>query len=169
MVTAKKAKEKSSAPPKKPAADLAKLYELNVYLYSGPYSEEYAEKVICRTIEMLGSHTLQDLHALIFMAFDREEEHLWEFQIGGKGLDDPKNKRYGPPELEDDEAMDAGEATLDSLKLKEGQPFGYVFDFGDNWEHQINVVKIGTTDNRMLKPKVVKTVGKAPPQYGDEE
>jgi hypothetical protein len=41
-------------------------------------------KVISRTIQIRGDQTLEDLHHAIFAAFDREEEHMYEFQIGGQ-------------------------------------------------------------------------------------
>lgn len=45
------------------------------------------------------------------------------------------------------------------------------FDFGDDWWHQINVVKIEDAAPRGRYPKVTKRVGESPPQYvdGDEE
>jgi Plasmid pRiA4b ORF-3-like protein len=46
---------------------------------------------------------------------------------------------------------------------------GYWFDFGDDWWHQINVAAIDDKVPRGKYPKVVKRVGKSPPQYLDEE
>ena len=34
------------------------------------------------------------------------------------------------------------QTTLDSLGLEVGRTFGYWFDFGDDWWHQINVEAI---------------------------
>ena len=47
------------------------------------------------------------------------------------------------------------------------QAFGYWFDFGDDWWHQINVVAIEEKVKRGKYPKVVKRTGKSPPQYID--
>lgn len=90
---------------------------------------------------------MADLHEVIFDAFDRGEEHFYEFQIRGKGPQDPKAKRYGLSEVSDDLFDDKPEGIvtqtmLGSLGLKSGQVFGYWFDFGDDWWHQINVVDI---------------------------
>ena len=46
--------------------------------------------------------------------------------------------------------------------------FGYWFDFGDDWWHQINVEAIGDEAPRGKLPRVTKRVGKSPPQYGEE-
>ncbi len=150
------------------------LYTLEVFLIGGPITERFAKKnpVVSRIIEIRGDQTLADLHEVIFDAFDREEEHLYEFQIGGKGPQDPKAKRYGLSEVSDGLFDDkpqgnVTQTTLGSLGLKSGQAFGYWFDFGDDWWHQINVVDIGDCIPGEKYPKVTKRQGKSPPQYPD--
>lgn len=142
------------------------LYTLEVFIISGPITERFAKKnpVISRTIEIQGEQTLSELHEIIFDAFDWEEEHLYEFQIGGKGPQDPKAKCYG---IEDKPAGDATQTMLGSLELKSGQAFGYWFDFGDDWWHQINVVDIGEIVPGEKYPQITKREGKSPPQYPD--
>ena len=61
------------------------LYTLKVFLTDGPITKAFAGKEISHTIQMRGDQTLQALHRAIFKAFDREEEHLHEFNFG-KGL-----------------------------------------------------------------------------------
>jgi pRiA4b ORF-3-like protein len=107
-------------------------------------------------------------------AFDRWDEHMYEFQFG-KGPMDPKGSRYVLPSAFE---MDMGEANppagrvdqtrIDSLGLKVGQSFGYWFDFGDDWWHQINVEAIEDKAPSGKFPKVTKRVGKSPPQYLEE-
>jgi hypothetical protein len=77
------------------------IYTFDVYIISGPISEKFVEdnQVILRKIEIRGDQTLKDLHFAIFNAFDREEEHLYEYQIGGKGPHDPKAARYSTPPI----------------------------------------------------------------------
>jgi hypothetical protein len=53
------------------------------------------------------------------------------------------------------------QTTIDSLGLKVGDRFGYWFDFGDDWWHQINVEAIEDKVPRGKLPKVTKKVGKA--------
>ncbi len=76
-----------------------RLYTLDVLIISGPITQEFAKKkrVISRTIQARGHQSLQELHQAIFRAFDREEEHMYEFQIGGKGPHDPKARCYVLP------------------------------------------------------------------------
>ena len=73
------------------------IYTLEVFILSGPIDRKFVKKnpVMSRTLEIRGDQTLDELHEIIFMAFDRFEEHLYEFQVGGKGPSDPKARRYG--------------------------------------------------------------------------
>jgi len=71
----------------------------------------------------------------------------------------------------DGQASDATKTRIGSLGLKVGDAFGYWFDFGDDWMHQINVVATDAHVPPGTYPKVVKRVGASPPQYpdGDDE
>lgn len=148
---------------------------MNVFLINGPVDEKFIEQnpQIYRTIEIRGDQTLEDFHDIIFDAFNREEEHMYEFQIGGKGPHDPKAKRYVLSE-ESDNSMGTQKARgtvsktkIESIKLKIGESFGYWFDFGDDWWHQINVASITDEIKGRKYPKIVKRIGKSPPQYPD--
>jgi len=155
-----------------------RLFTLEVSIIRGPMTEKFIKKnkVICRTIQIRGDQTLEDLHYAIFEAFDREDEHMYEFQLGGKEPRDPKSKKYVLPIAMDDcfgRNKPAGtvEAAIGSLGLKEGDAFWYWFDFGDSWWHQIDVAAIEKEAGRGKFPKVTKRVGESPPQYirWDEE
>jgi len=151
------------------------IYTLEVFIISGPVDAKFVKKnpVISRTLEIRGDQTLAELHTIIFKAFNRFDEHLYEFQIGGKGPHDPKAQKYGVPAQEDeifDELHMTGSAeqtTLDDLKLKKNKSFGYWFDFGDDWWHQINVVAIEERTPKGRYPKITNRVGQSPPQYID--
>jgi hypothetical protein len=173
------------ARPKKPAVRLHEptsrgevgLYTLEVFLLSGPITEKFAKKnpVISRTIQIRGDQTLEDLHHAIFDAFGRWEAHRYEFQFG-KGPMDPKAPRYVLPGAfevdlgeENPPAGRVDRTSIDSLGLEVGRSFGYWFDFGDDWWHQINVEAIGDKAPAGKFPRVTKRVGKSPPQYLEED
>jgi hypothetical protein len=69
------------------------------------------------------------------------------------------------------EASDADgistETKIGSLDLEVGEPFGYWFDFGDDWWHQINVNSIKGIIPKGNYPKIIDRVGESPPQYAD--
>ena len=156
-----------------------RFYTLEVFIISGPVTGSFARKnpVIARTIQVRGDQSLEDLHHAIFDAFDREEEHMYEFRVGGKGPMDRQARRYVLPMAVDEPFSDrkpAGDltrTTMGLLGLKVGDAFSYWFDFGDDWWHQINVVAMEDAAPRGRYPKVTKRVGESPPQYadGDEE
>ena len=153
------------------------LYTLEVILLSGRIAKKFAKKnpVVSRTIQIRGDQTLQDLHHAVFDAFGRWEEHMYEFQFG-EGPMDPKAPRYVLPGAfevdKGEEHPPAGRVDrtrIDSLGLEVGRSFGYWFDFGDDWWHQIDVEAIEPKAPAGKFPKVTKRVGKSPPQYPDED
>ncbi len=159
-------------PPNPANADA--LYTLDVFIVDGPVTEKFVKKnpVISRTIAIKGNQTLADLHRIIFKAFDREEAHMYEFQVGGTGPHDPQAKRYGLPMafglgLGDEPDGDVNHTTIAALDLRVNTAFGYWFDFGDDWWHQINVMAIAPTASKGKYPKITERVGASPPQYAD--
>ena len=154
-----------------------RLYALEVFIVNGPITEKFAKKnpVISRTIQIRGDQTLEDLHHAIFAAYDRWDDHLYEFQFGKQPMD-PKGPRYVLPVAYesgmDEDNQPAGrvdETRIESLGLEVGRSFGYWLDFGDDWWHQIDVEAIEEEVPSGKYPRVVKRVGKSPPQYADED
>jgi hypothetical protein len=152
-----------------PAAPPANLYVISVFLMSGPTSAKFANKEISRVIEIRGDQTLEQLHEAIFQAYDRSDQHSYEFQFGKRPFD-PKGPNYGvsSPESRKKGDGDARTTKLDDLDLKPERVFGYWFDFGDDWFHQVQVDRIEKAIPTVTYPRVIKRVGKSPPQYGDE-
>jgi hypothetical protein len=144
------------------------LYTLTVYLIQGPLPEGF-EELVSRTIQIRGDQTLEDLHHAIFKAFDRWEEHMYEFLLGEGPFD--RSAVYSLPFWTDPEVEDSlgsvKDTTIDSLGLEEGRAFGYRFDFGDEWLHQIDVVGIDENESSEKYPRIIDRTGKSPPQYPD--
>lgn len=147
----------------------ANLYVLTVFLMGGPVSEKFANKEISRTIEIRGDQTLAQLHEAIFQAYDRSDEHLYEFQLGKRPFD-ADGPTYGAPDgaIGKKETRDARTTRPDDLGLKPERVFGYWFDFDDDWYHQIRVERIEQAIPTVPYPRVIKRVGKSRPQYPDE-
>ncbi|MEX2286834.1 MAG: hypothetical protein WD648_07075, partial [Planctomycetaceae bacterium] len=138
-------------------------------LLSGPTSKKFANKEISRVIEIRGDQTLEDLHDAIFKAYDRWDEHLYEFQFGKRPFD-PDGPKYGGPSPRPRKKGDGDACVtkLNDLDLTPGRVFGYWFDFGDDWFHQVQVDRIEQAIPTVTYPRVTKRVGKSPPQYRDE-
>jgi hypothetical protein len=167
----KKAAAKATKTGKKaPAAPTARVYTLKVYLQDGPISEAYAGREISRQIDILGHQTLHDLHQAIFQAFERWEEHLYEFNLGEGPQDRSQVYFYqGGWDADDDDTGDPEATTIDDLDLSVGRYFGYIFDMGDSWEHVVEVTAIKEGAGKGQYPRVSKKVGAAPPQYPDDD
>jgi hypothetical protein len=157
------------ATPQNPPQPPANLYVFSVSLRSGLISERSVGKRVQRDIEIRGDQTLDDLHQAIFEAFERYDEHLYEFQLGKRPFD-PKGPNYGVPDPHESgtETGDARTTTIDDLKLEPHRVFGYLFDFGDQWYHQVQLERIERAIPTVTYPRLIKRVGKAPPQYPEE-
>ena len=151
-----------------PPATAEALYVLSVHLLVGATRKKFARKGlnrgVVRVFEIRGDQTLGDLHDAIFRAYDRWDDHLYEFQFGERPFD-PK-VTYG---VSGEEGGDAGATKLSSLGLKPNQIFGYWFDFGDNWYHQVQVERIEQASPGVTYPREIKRVGESPPQYRNDD
>jgi hypothetical protein len=132
-------------------------------------------KSIWRKIAIKANQTLDDLHEVIFDAFDRDDEHLYSFFIPKKSgkmtiqkIYDESVEYTSPNTLKfggDDCHKDAAKAKISSLKLKKKQVFYYLFDFGDEWWHEITVEDTEAKTENDKYPRVVEQKGESPPQY----
>lgn len=151
------------------------VYELTVTLIGGPLTEEFfdANPVVLRAVQMLGTQTLEKLHNIIFEAFDREDEHMYEFQVGAEQPFDESARRYvlaspwADPFESEPPAGTVERTTLADLGLAVKDHFFYWFDFGDDWFHEIVVVAILDEVSPGAYPKITQRVGASPPQYPD--
>jgi hypothetical protein len=146
------------------------LYVLDVWILGGPMTEKFRKKnpEISPTIEIKGSNTLQDLHDILFTAFNRQEAHMYEFQVGGSRSNDPDARRYGLKYAEDEaQAGNVETTTITSFGLAVDESFGYWFDFGDDWWHQVRVVSISDDALKKKYPCITNQVGASPPQYAN--
>jgi hypothetical protein len=154
----------------------SKLYTLTCWLTEGQVTEEFvkANPVVSRTIEIRGDQTLDQLHREIFKAFDRWEEHMCQFEFGD-GPRDPSGDHYimgfdASASMGGKPAAGTIEKTrMDDLGLEVGRHFGYWFDFGDDWYHELEVTAIGESDGKQRYPRITARVGESPPQYPDME
>ncbi|MHB9030309.1 MAG: IS1096 element passenger TnpR family protein [Candidatus Latescibacterota bacterium] len=154
-----------------------RVYTLEVSLASGPLKESFYEEnpVISRSIQIRGNQTLEDLHDVIFTAFDREDDSMYEFQLGKNAHDRSSGFYVLPSEMLRKAvkgkiiAGDVTQTRIDSLDLKRNETFSYLFDFEDDWMHDIRVAAI---ENEALSgkfPRVISRVGESPAQYPDWE
>src|SRR5215211_3771555 len=93
------------------------------------------EPAIWREISLPDSYSLFQLHRGIQLVFGWLDYHLFEFQVDGQSFVGPGNDADG--------AL-AQQVALSELDLAVGSKLLYVYDFGDDWEHEIEVRDIAT-------------------------
>ena len=146
------------------------------------------DKRIWRKIEMLGRQTLDDLHMAIQKAFDFDADHLYSFFMSGRAWD-LSNFEYHHPEADGGPAgarmramilffqgsrseprLPATRMRIESLNLKPKRKFLYLFDYGDEWQFEVEFLKEGSSE-KALYPRIIDSRGEAPQQYQncDEE
>ena len=118
-------------------------------------------KNLWRKINLSYKHTFGDLHNAIQEAFEFDNDHLYAFFIGG-------NRRTGKGiycEYADHEGLIAETTTIESLNLYKGERFLYLFDFGDEWEFNLELMETDGEAPVPLKPMIIESKGKSPQQY----
>ena len=121
-------------------------------------------KTVWRKIRLSHNHSLRDLHMAIQDAFLFDDDHLYAFYIGG-------NQRTGKPIYCEDthgEGTTAEETRIFDLELYKGQKMLYLFDFGDQWKFDVELIEIDREAPLPLKPMIIESKGEAPEQYGGE-
>jgi len=119
---------------------------------------------IWRIIDIKGNQMLSSLHKAIFKAFDRFEEHQYSFFLSNKPYD--RESEYHSQGLDaDGTGKLATRIRIDSIDLYGGPKFLYLFDYGDEWWHEVELMNVTERVTRASYPKVVKKQGKSPPQY----
>jgi hypothetical protein len=115
---------------------------------------------VVRRIEVPLGIRLDRLHAALQVVLGWTNSHLWEFRAGGSG--------WGVPDLDGGfgtEPHDAKKATLFGVLEDAGaRSIGYLYDFGDGWEHTIKIERIVDAEPGALYPRLIDAVGRCPPE-----
>jgi len=105
--------------------------------------------------------TFSRLHNIIQVAFDWDDEHPYEFSPSGWGsspsIGSQFEKYFG-----DGAEKDSEKVKLSSIFKKEKQTFTYIYDFGDEWVHEILLEQI--TDEKIGKAFCTDGDGASPPE-----
>lgn len=118
---------------------------------------------VWRRIQISENSSFYDLHIAIQLAFEWYNAHLFQFSPQGYGsypqislkMDEEFSMASG-------EVIDADEAKLSDFFHSEKQRFTYIYDFGDDWFHDILLEKI--LDKTLLFPLLIAGKGQCPPE-----
>ena len=121
---------------------------------------------IWRRLLLPSDATFWELHIAIQDSFGWTDSHLHEFFIGSAW--DQKATHIKIPHPEDDifgeekEPLDESKIKLSEFLHKKQSKITYVYDFGDNWEHQIILEKVLHFDTNEVYPEVLDGKGACP-------
>jgi len=104
---------------------------------------------------------LNQLHDILQAAFGWLNSHLHEFRIGERtfGRPDWQDHFEGEPQPEDEPRV-----RLQSVFSETGSKAMYVYDFGDNWEHEILFEGQQPREAGKLYPFCADGLGQCPPE-----
>ncbi|HET7099762.1 MAG TPA: plasmid pRiA4b ORF-3 family protein [Terriglobia bacterium] len=114
-----------------PVKTKPRMYQLKVTL-------DEIRPPIWRRFLVRSNVTLYRLHLFLQVVMGWTDSHLHLFTIDGLdyGEPDPDYKVFGH------EVMDDRKTKLEQVVGREGMKFSYQYDFGDGWEHTVEVEKI---------------------------
>ena len=118
------------------------------------------EPRLWRRVDVPLSSTLLALHDIIQIAVGWTDSHLFEFVIG--------DRVYGEPLPEDDfwdrHVYKAAGIRLKTLIERGVERFLYVYDFGDDWRHDICIESVGDGEADVDYPAFVDGERRCPPE-----
>ncbi len=123
------------------------------------------EPEVWRRVSVPANYSFHDLHTIIQIAFGWEDCHMYMFSPEGYGsspviqLDEGEMDSFMGSSIE---IKDAEETKLSEIFTTPKQKFTYLYDFGDDWLHQIVLEKIHTVVS--LLPIVSEGEGTCPPE-----
>ena len=118
------------------------------------------EPKIWRRVDVPLSSTLEALHQVIQASFRWQDYHWYEFVVG--------DRIYGVP-TDDDVPSDRKTYKASALRLKTLVERGidhflYVYDFGDDWRHDVIVEEVRDGDEDAEYPAFVNGARRCPPE-----
>jgi hypothetical protein len=112
---------------------------------------------IWRRLHIRSDTTIANLHYMLQIAFGWTDSHLHRFVIYGKvyGITQPGGICF---------ADEPRQVRLSDLRLHMNGRFGYEYDFGDLWHHQLRLERILPFDNTRTYPYCSGGARAAPPE-----
>lgn len=121
---------------------------------------EDVEPPVWRRMLVPAGLSLRRLHDTIQAAMGWLDQHLHEFRIG--------DRRYGTPIPDDDgwgpRIADDSNVKLSSLVEKGIDRFLYIYDFGDDWRHEVVIEGVRPAEPGVDYPVFVAGARRCPPE-----
>jgi hypothetical protein len=117
---------------------------------------KYIEPLIWRRVAVRTSMNFMGLHKVIQAAMGWLDYHLWEFIVD--------ERKYGIPHPDRSHVKNGATTQLAAVLASGITEFGYVYDFGDNWEHRVIVEKTDQTKTGAKYPRFLGGERCCPPE-----
>lgn len=127
------------------------------------------EPPIWRRVLVRDDISFHKLHKVIQAVMGWFECHLYEFRIGNSYITVETEEMDEDADIEDSKKL-----KLNKFSFKRGAKFIYMYDFGDEWLHEIHVEEILKHDEKAIYPICTEGKRNCPPEniggplgYGD--
>lgn len=114
---------------------------------------------IWRRFQVTDDLTFYQFHHILLDVMGWGGGHLHLFDLDGWQITDAETLAGGWSDGEDEE-----KAQLKKYIYREGQKFRYVYDFGDDWEHDVLLEKILPVEAGIRYPRCLKGKRACPPE-----
>ncbi len=118
------------------------------------------EPKVLRQIEVPVDLRLDRLHQVLQAALGWTNSHLHEFRAGRSSRG---TSSMGGP-FDGRVHSEKGATLQDLLDAGGGKTFHYIYDFGDNWEHEVRVERLTEAEPGATYPRLLKAQGRCPPE-----
>ena len=132
-----------------------KALDLTLPIYQLKISLEQIDPPIWRQVET-DDRSLAELHDIIQVAMGWEDMHMHGFVIDDEEYGDPR--RGGEPDY------DSRSVRLRDVAAQGHTRFRYDYDYGDDWEHSIEIEKTLAAEDGVKYPRCVQGERACPPE-----
>jgi len=123
-----------------------------------------SEPMVWRRLLVPEQFSFLRLHHVIQSAFGWEDDHLFQFSPKGYGsfplvnIPNPEDDFM----FRDEKSLNAAKTKLFEIFTMPKQKMIYIYDFGDDWKHQVTLEKI--TEEKLLRADCIAGQGACPPK-----
>ncbi len=116
-----------------------------------------SQPVIWRQFQVTDDYRFDRFHQVVFLVMGWMNAHLHEFRVGDRGIGMLLNDGFDVPGVEDETNI-----FLHEMNFQEGDKLLYLYDFGDNWEHLLQVEQIAK--GALAAPSCLNGENACPPE-----
>ncbi len=126
---------------------------------------KYTDPQVYRTVIVPEKFTFHELHLVIHCVMNWNDSHIYQFNLGAPYASDTIKLMYEEDNFADIfgdqyEEMDATNTYLAAILNGQRKKINYTYDFGDDWLHEIRVLK--KPEEAVIYPKCIKGENAAP-------